>query len=134
MRALVVEDDFGSRKMLQKLLLPYGECDIVIDGEEAVEAFTIAWESFRPYDVIFMDIMMPKLDGQEALKRIRKLERDLGVAASNEVRIVMTTVLDDPRNVLDAYNKGGATSYMVKPIDRTKLAGELERLGFAPKD
>ena len=71
MKILVVEDDFGSRRMMQKLLEPYGDVDVVVDGEEAVEAFKMAWEESTPYDMIFMDIMMPKMDGHEALKRIR---------------------------------------------------------------
>lgn len=133
MRFLVVEDDFGSRRMMQKLLAEYGDVDVVVDGEEAYQAFRIAWEEFKPYDVIFMDIMMPKMDGHEAIKRIRELEADLGVKAVDEVRIIMTSVLEDPRNVVEAYYSGGATSYLVKPIDRDKLRTELARLGYMPR-
>lgn len=133
MRCLVVEDDFGSRRMMQKLLAAYGDVDVVVDGEEAYQAFRIAWEEYKPYDVIFMDIMMPKMDGHEAVKRIRELEVDLGVKPSDEARIIMTSVLEDPRNVVEAYYSGGATSYLVKPIDRDKLRAELARLGFEPR-
>jgi two-component system chemotaxis response regulator CheY len=132
MRFLVVEDDFGSRRMMQKLLASYGDVDVVVDGEEAYQAFRLAWEESKPYDVIFMDIMMPKMDGHEAVKRIRELEVDLGVKPSDEARIIMTSVLEDPRNVVEAYYSGGATSYLVKPIDRDKLREELERLGYRP--
>jgi two-component system, chemotaxis family, chemotaxis protein CheY len=130
MRALIVEDDFGSRRMMQKLIAPYGDCDIVVDGQEAVDAFRIAWEEYHPYDIIFMDIMMPKIDGQAALRRIREIEREMGIKPVDEVKVIMTTVLEDPKNVIEAYNQGGAASYMVKPIDREKLKTELEKLGF----
>ncbi len=133
MRILVVEDDFGSRRMMQKLLAPYGDVDVVVDGEEAVQAFRIGWEEYKPYDLLFMDIMMPKMDGHEALKRIRELERDLGVKPSDEAKIVMTSVLEDPRSVIEAYYEGGATSYLVKPIDRERLEAEIARLGFGGK-
>ncbi|MBL8968230.1 MAG: response regulator [Spirochaetaceae bacterium] len=133
MRILVVEDDFGSRRMMQKLLAPYGDVDVVVDGEEAVQAFRIGWEEYKPYDLLFMDIMMPKMDGHEALKRIRELERDLGVKPSDEAKIVMTSVLEDPRSVIEAYYEGGATSYLVKPIDRERLEAEISRLGFGGK-
>ena len=132
MRILVVEDDFGSRRMMQKLLAPYGEVDVVVDGEEAVEAFRLAWEESKPYDLVFMDIMMPKMDGQEALKRLRSYEREVGVKPSDEVKVVMTSVLEDPKNVIEAYYDGAATSYLVKPLDREKIAVELARLGFSP--
>lgn len=133
MRFLVVEDDFGSRRMMQKLLAPYGDVDVVVDGEEAYQAFRLAWEETKPYDLVFMDIMMPKMDGHEAVKRIRELEADLGVKPADEARIIMTSVLEDPRNVIEAYYSGGATSYLVKPIDREKLRAELVRLGYAPR-
>lgn len=130
MRVLVVEDDFGSRRMMQKLLESYPdvEVDVVVDGEESIEAFKMAWEENKPYELIFMDIMMPKMDGHEALKRMRALERDMGVKPSDEAKIVMTSVLEDPKNVIEAYYGGSATSYMVKPIDREKLGRELSRI------
>ncbi len=130
---LVVEDDFGSRRVMQKLLEPYGDVDVVVDGEEAVDAFKLAWDESRPYDIIFMDIMMPKMDGHEALKRLRELERDMGVKSANEAKVIMTSVLEDPKNVIEAYYGGSATSYLIKPIDREKLEDELERLGARPK-
>lgn len=133
MRVLVVEDDFGSRRMMQKLLESYPDIDVdvVVDGEESIEAFKIAWEENKPYDLIFMDIMMPKMDGHEALKRLRALERDMGIKPSDEAKIVMTSVLEDPKNVIEAYYGGSATSYMVKPIDREKLDRELARIRAA---
>jgi two-component system, chemotaxis family, chemotaxis protein CheY len=130
MRVLVVEDDFGSRRMMQKLLESYEDMDVdvVVDGEESIEAFKIAWEEGKPYDLIFMDIMMPKMDGHEALKRMRALERDMGVKPADEAQIIMTSVLEDPKNVIEAYYGGSATSYLVKPIDRDKLERELARI------
>jgi two-component system, chemotaxis family, chemotaxis protein CheY len=132
MRILVVEDDFGSRRMMEKLLEPYGSVDVVVDGEEAVEAFKIAWEGAAPYDIVFMDIMMPKMDGHEALKRLREQEREMGVKPPNEAKVIMTSVLEDPKNVIEAYYGGSATSYLIKPIDREKLEDELDRLGAGP--
>ncbi|MBU0935583.1 MAG: response regulator [Spirochaetes bacterium] len=132
-RILVVEDDFGSRRMMQKLLEEYGSVDAVVDGEEAVQAFSLAASEKRQYDVIFLDIMMPRMDGQEALRRIRQLEKDAGIDPLNEVRVVMTTVLEDPHNVVSAYFKGGATAYIVKPVDRLKIKTEMTKFGLLPK-
>ena len=132
MKMLVVEDDSRSRRMMQKLLEPYGSVDVVVDGEEAVEAFTMAWEEGTPYNIVFMDIMMPRMDGHEALKRLRELERNMGVKPADEAKVIMTSVLEDPKNVIEAYYGGSATSYLIKPIDREKLEDELERLGARP--
>ena len=76
MRVLIVEDDFVSRKILHNILLDYGECDIAADGKEAVEAFKLALDDNTPYDLICMDIMMPRMNGQEALLQIQLLPRN----------------------------------------------------------
>lgn len=130
MRVLVVEDDFTSRKILQKILAPYGEVDIAVNGVEALEAFTQSLEDANHYDLICMDIMMPKMDGQTALKQIRALEKERGILPANEAKVVMTTALDDPKNVVEAYYKGGATSYVPKPIDKHMLLHLLRNLGI----
>ncbi len=130
MRFLVVEDDFGSRRLLQTMVRDIGSCDVVVDGVEAIDAFRLAWEENDPYDVIFLDIMMPRMDGQEALRRLRELEKEMGVRERDAVKVVMTTALEDPRNVIEAYYKGGATTYLVKPINRESLQAELTQLGI----
>jgi two-component system chemotaxis response regulator CheY len=130
MRILIVEDDFRSRKLLQAILSPYGECDIAVNGEEAVEAFKMALEENRGYDLLCLDIMMPVMDGQEALKRIRDMEKERGIRYGNEVKVIMTTALGDTKNVSDAFFKGQATSYLTKPLDKHKLLDELRNMGL----
>ncbi len=130
MKVLIVEDDFTSRKLMQTILSPHGYCDIAVNGKEAVAAFEAALEAETPYDLICMDIMMPEMDGQEALKHIRTIEKEKGLRGANEVKVVMTTALDDPKNVVEAYYKGGATSYIPKPIDRQLFIHLLRNLGL----
>lgn len=130
MRVLIVEDDFVSRKLLQKLLSHYGECDVAVDGGEAIEAFKLAVNEGKPYDLVCMDIMMPQIDGQQALKEIRGIEKSRGVGPKDEVKVIMTTALDDPKTVVQSLYKGGATSYIVKPIDKKKLIEEVKNLGL----
>ncbi|QJT09017.1 response regulator [Oceanidesulfovibrio marinus] len=130
MRVLIVEDDFTSRKLMQNILAPYGDCDIAVNGSEAVEAFEEALKQKNPYDLVCMDIMMPEMDGQEALKQIRAIEKKYDIRGNKETKVVMTTALDDPKNVVEAYYKGGATSYIPKPIDRQLFVHLLRNLGL----
>ncbi|MDY7001079.1 MAG: response regulator [Thermodesulfobacteriota bacterium] len=130
MRVLVVEDDFTSRKLLQKIISPYGEADIAVNGQESIDAFEAALEENDPYDLVCMDIMMPEMDGQEALKKIRAIEKAKGIRNAEEVKVIMITALDDPKNVVEAYYKGGATSYVPKPIDRQLFLQLLRNLGL----
>ena len=130
MRVLIVEDDFTSRKLLQKIVSPYGEADIAVNGQESIDAFEAALEENDPYDLVCMDIMMPEMDGQEALKKIRAIEKAKGIRNAEEVKVIMITALDDPKNVVEAYYKGGATSYVPKPIDRQLFLQLLRNLGL----
>lgn len=132
MKVLIAEDDFPSRKLLQAYFkkMPAAEIDFVVDGQEALEAFRLAWQENKPYDLILMDIMMPKLDGQESLRKIRDLEKEMGILQRNEVKVIMTSALGDPKNVVEAYAKGGATAYLVKPIQQELLLQEIKNLGF----
>jgi len=130
MKVLIVEDDLMSRFILKDFLSPYGECDTVGDGNEAVQAFEFAWEKNMPYDLICMDIMMPNMDGLEALKRIRQTEKDSGILGSAEVKVIMVTALDNPKTVFEAFYKGGATSYIVKPINKIRVLDEVRSFGL----
>jgi len=130
MKTLIVEDDFICRRLLKEFLARYGDCDIATDGREGLESFKLALESGNPYQLVCMDVMMPNMDGQEALKQIRELEKEHGIYGSKEAKVIMTTALDDPKSVIEAYYKGGATSYVVKPILREKLLEELRNFGL----
>ena len=127
MKILVVDDDFKNRRLLQSQLSLFGECDTAVDGEEAILAFRMSLDNHRPYDLICMDIMMPNIDGKEALRKIRQIENDLGYHDEEKVKVIMTTALDDAEAVVESYEEG-ATAYLVKPITKKKLVEELLRL------
>jgi len=130
MKTLIVEDDFICRQIMKDILKKYGDCDIVVDGEEAIQAFRLAWEDNEPYDLICMDIMMPRMDGQEALKQIRAFEKEMNIRGVNEVKVIMTTALGDPKTVVDSFYKSGATSYLVKPLTEDILLAEMKSFGL----
>jgi two-component system, chemotaxis family, chemotaxis protein CheY len=131
MRILIAEDDLVSRKFLSKFLSAYGECDITIDGMEALEAFMLAWDEGKPYELICLDIMMPELDGVKTLKTIRDIEGQKGVEESKRAKIIMTTALNDTESVNFAL-RTGCEAYATKPIDTKKLVQVMKKLSLIP--
>ncbi len=130
MRFLVVDDDFATRRLVQRLLHPYGMVDVATDGEEAVAAFSSALDDNEPYDLITLDILMPNVNGQQALREIREIEKERRIPQENNVRIIMISGLDDSKELHDAFFLGEATSYIVKPLNHQVLVQEIEKLGL----
>lgn len=129
MKTLIAEDDFTSRMLLQTLLQPFGICHISVNGKEAVDAARRAIEEGEPYNLICLDIMMPEMDGQTALKAIRAMEEEKGILSSDGVKIIMTTALGDKTNIMSAF-KEQCDAYLVKPIEKNNLIENLKKLGF----
>ena len=132
MRVLIAEDDFASRKFMLRFLSKYGECDVTVDGQEAVDAFVMALDSDEGYDLVCLDIMMPGLDGYQALERIRNLEKERGIPEEKASKIIMTTALSEGRNVTRAFELE-CVAYAGKPIDQDKFINELKKLGLLDK-
>jgi two-component system chemotaxis response regulator CheY len=127
MRFLIVEDDFIARRILTQHLSRWGRCEVATDGAEAVEAVKMSLVENEHYDLICLDIMMPNLNGQEALKRIRAIEQEHGYAHGTGAKIVMTTAMGDARNVLAAFDSL-CEGYLVKPITPQALEQQLLEL------
>lgn len=131
MRVLIAEDDLVSRKFLFKFLSQYGECDLVVDGLEALDAFLISMKENNPYDLICLDIMMPKVDGVKVLKHIREMETQKGILPEKRSKIIMTTALAETQFVQNAFEIG-CDAYAAKPIDTVKLIEVLQKLNLIP--
>lgn len=127
MRILIAEDDFASRKVILKFLSLYGECDVTVDGMEAIDAFMMALEEDEPYDLICLDVMMPIMDGYQALKNIRDIEKEHNIPDDKQTKIIMTTALNEEKNVKKAFELG-CTVYCAKPIDMDNLKSTIEKL------
>ena len=130
MKCLVIDDDFDSRRLLQKILHPFAYVDVATDGEEGVLAFHQALKENEPYQLITLDLVMPNSDGQQALREIREIEKEMGIAQKDGVKIIVVSGLDDNQEIHDAFFLGNATSYMMKPVRRQILLEEVENLGL----
>lgn len=127
MRILIAEDDYVSRTFLYKFLSNYGECDVTVDGIEALEVFIMSLDEGQHYDLICLDIMMPEVDGVNVLKTIRVLEDERKIPIDKRSKVIMTTALNATEKVKSAFEIG-AEGYAVKPIDIDKFVEVLRKL------
>ena len=132
MRTLIAEDDFTSRLLLQSFLSRYGECHVAVNGKEAVESFRLSLQNGRRYNLVCMDIMMPEMDGQAAVREIRALEESAGfLSTSGSKIIIMITALDDVKNVVTSF-KALCDAYVFKPVDIAQLLTQLKSMALVP--
>jgi two-component system, chemotaxis family, chemotaxis protein CheY len=129
MRILIAEDDFASRRLLQKFLSKYGDVDLASDGKEAVDAWRLAYEEGNPYDLLCLDLMMPVLDGHEVLQTIRLEEQDRSILPCDGVKVIITTALSDASHIMQSFREG-CEAYIVKPIDKKNLLEQMKSLGL----
>ena len=129
MKILLAEDDFATRKAMVSFLSKYGECDVTVDGMEAVDAVVMALDEDAPYDLICLDIMMPVMDGYQALIAIRKMEKQHNIPEERAAKVIMTTALNEEQNVKMAFELG-CTIYSGKPIDQARFEQALKKLNL----
>lgn len=127
LRALIVDDDPINTVFLAEILSPYAACDIAQDGRAGLSSFRQALTEAAPYDIIFMDVMMPGMDGHQALEGIRHLERTRGVPASQAAKVIMVSALTDTRAVYRAFFQGHALSFLTKPFSGETVLAELRK-------
>jgi two-component system chemotaxis response regulator CheY len=131
LRMLLVEDDFASRLLLQTFLSRYGECHVAVNGREAVDAFRLALDRGQGYDLICMDIMMPEMDGREAVRQVRALEEARGTLSTFGARIFMTTTVEEVKEVILCF-KELCDAYLTKPIDLGQLLNHMRSHQLVP--
>ena len=122
MKALIVEDVTACQKILERYLQDYAECDIVKNGQDGLKAVLEAKNKNKLYDIIFLDIMMPGIDGIELLQTIRSLE-----TGPEKAKIIMATSLTDKKHVMQAI-KSGCDAYILKPYNKNDIEQQPKKL------
>ena len=128
-KILIVEDEYISRILLKELLTPFGDCDMVTNGLDAVDVLEKSYSvAGNRYDLVCLDIMMPKMSGHEVLREMRRIERDNDIYGEDAAKVLMVTALDDAKNIMEALVEGRCEAYLTKPISRARLEEHLRNL------
>jgi CheY-like chemotaxis protein len=115
--------------LMRSLLTRLGhQALITTNGEEALESWLAARSAGTPYDLVLMDIQMPGLDGIEATKRIR-VHETVGAGRRTPILALTANTLVEDRY---ACFEAGMDGFLVKPLDREKLAEALAGLTASP--
>jgi two-component system chemotaxis response regulator CheY len=132
MRILIADDDRVCCQALMMYLSLLGDVETAGTGRQAIDAVRSAHDADKPYGLIFLDILMPEGDGQEVLRKIRAMESKRGIHGLDCVKVVMTTCLEDRKQVMNAF-RGQAEAYLMKPVDPSKLREVLREFGILGK-
>ena len=113
-RVLVVDDEEALRYLLSTELAAEGyEVETAGDGDEAIEAIRQ-----KDYDIVLLDIKMPRVDGFEVLKFIKQNKP--------EIKVIMLTAYADVKNAIEAL-KLGASDFVSKPYDLEDILTSINR-------
>ncbi|WP_315759067.1 MULTISPECIES: PAS domain-containing hybrid sensor histidine kinase/response regulator [unclassified Bradyrhizobium] len=125
---LVAEDNDINALLMRSLLTKLGHhADIAVHGEAALDSWLAARSAGAPYDLILMDVQMPKLDGIAAAKRIRAIEASEPGRRTPILALTANALVEDRYACFEA----GMDGFLVKPIDRDKLDEALANLAAA---
>ncbi|MCP4757310.1 MAG: response regulator, partial [Proteobacteria bacterium] len=97
----------------------------VDNGKNALEIFQTAHENDDPFDLIFLDILMPEMNGHEVLKKLRNLETEK-YPHGKRAKIAMLTALGNPKNRFASFEEG-CDYYVVKPIIKSEIIDIIKK-------
>jgi two-component system chemotaxis response regulator CheY len=131
---LIIEDAPVNREFLRLALRPYGTCEATPTGEQGVERFRAALAEGAPFDIVFLDIMLPGIDGLKTLELLRAAEDSRDVPESSRAKVIVTTAVNDSNTATRAFIHGHAAAYITKPFVASGLIEELRTLGLVAED
>ena len=125
MRILLAEDNPMNQNFAVRAITKAGHSVVVANnGREAVEE----WER-EQYDVVLMDVQMPEMDGLEATRRIRDLEKERGGTQQTPIIAMTANAMKGDK---ERCHEAGMNGYVAKPVKRPVLFAEIARVLGAP--
>lgn len=133
MRALIAEDDFINRRVMQLFLSGYGKCDVADNSATAIAMFKEALTNRKPYNLVCLDGVLQGKNSQELLKEIRKVEAAHAVLGRDGARIVYISADASKNNIVEAY-KNQCDAFMMKPFKKRELIRFMNENGLVSPD
>jgi len=128
MKCLIVDDEVFCREFVTALLRSTAECHQASSGSEALDKYNSALGSNEPYDLVILDIMMPGMNGHDAAKAIRAIEKEQ--MPDKKVSIIMLTALNSANDAMESFCQAQSAAYLVKPVSKEGLFNVIAKLGL----
>jgi CheY-like chemotaxis protein len=128
LKALVVDDSEFSRQITSMVIRKIFNCDEAEDGLVAVKKHREAIDSGAPYDIIFMDIIMPEMDGKKAVRRIREYEESIGQEKSPIIMISASEPIDDIETLVHGLLRKPASRPLLNVLLQDVFKGNIDLL------
>ena len=127
LKILIADDNPINAAELEDMVSAFSQPVLCADGVAAVGAYQQALDSNHPYELVFLDIMMPRQNGIVTLEKIREIEsaRDVPLA-----RIIMVTAFGEIETVKRCI-RFPLVEYLLKPVKKDTLMAKMRTLGLA---
>ena len=132
-RLLVVDDETLIREILVDYLSKYADCDQAENGRIGYNKYLTAIDEGRPYELIFLDIFMPIMDGHDLLQSIRENEKKLSIPKENQIKAIVISTGSSPRIVADTFFEDVCDDYLIKPFKLDALMAILKKYNLIPR-
>lgn len=127
MKTLVIEDNKLVGLMTQEIMERYGPCDVAFDPVEGFNKYVNSVNTSNPYDLIYLDIIMPIYNGYQLLEMIRNYESSRGI--KNPVKCIIVSALTGEEHKTKALTLG-ADGYFYKPFNINDFNSFLKEKGL----
>jgi two-component system chemotaxis response regulator CheY len=124
-RLLVVDDDPTSVQVVRRGVDSWGDVAVANDGTQGVEVFRQSFAERAPFDVVILDLDMPRLDGHGALVAMREFEESQGIFGLDRCRVFINTASQDYNKVRSSF-RYQADRYFIKPLSVNQIRRHLD--------
>jgi two-component system chemotaxis response regulator CheY len=131
MKALVVDEDFINRRVLQLILNEYGRCDSADSSRVMLSMVEDALKRKRPYGLIVLNAIKQD-DWINLLSEIKKVEKGFSVYGKDGARIMVISPDTDKNTIIKAY-RNQCDAFITKPAKKRELKNALLSMGITEK-
>ena len=128
LRALVVDDSGLSRRIVGSVIAKAFSYEEAENGLIALQKYQEAVESGAPYDIVFMDVIMPELDGKEAVRKIRIYEESLAIQKVPIIMVSASEMVDEIEELVDGLLRKAVKKSLLDPMLQEIFHGKIAPL------